>query len=166
MEPSSSTNSMKLSPLDLMTAIIKGVKVDPSNMSSDSTVAEVATLIMENRELVTILTTSVAVLIGCFVVLMWRRSSGQKVKVLEPPKPLVVREPELEVDDGKRKVTIFFGTQTGTAEGFAKALAEEAKARYEKAVFRVVDMDDYAADDEEYEEKLKKEDIAFFFLAT
>ncbi|KAF3603803.1 hypothetical protein F2Q69_00033259 [Brassica cretica] len=62
-----------------------------------------------------------------------------------------------EVDDGRKKVTIFFGTQTGTAEGFAKALGEEAKARYKKTRFKIVDL---------YEEKLKKEDMAFFFLAT
>lgn len=101
-----------------MSAIIKG-KMDPSNASYDSA-AEVATMLLENREFVMILTTSIAVLIGCVVVLVWRRSGSQKPKQIEPPKPLIVKEPELEVDDGKKKVTIFFGTQTGTAEGFAK----------------------------------------------
>jgi NADPH-ferrihemoprotein reductase len=164
MESSSSSSSMKVSPLDLMSAIIKG-KLDLSNVSSKSA-SEVATIVFENREIVMILTTSIAVLIGCVVVLIWRRSNGSRSRTLEPPKPLIVKEPELDVDDGKKKVTIFFGTQTGTAEGFSKALAEEAKARYEKATFKVVDMDDYAADDEDYEEKLQKETLAFFFLAT
>ncbi|KAI3440090.1 Auxin-responsive protein [Psidium guajava] len=94
----------------------------------------------KNRELVMFLATSIAVLVGCFVVLVWRRSGGKKPRGFEPPKPLVVKEPEQEVDDGKKRVTIFFGTQTGTAEGFAKAMAEEAKARYEKAAFKVVDL--------------------------
>ncbi|XWS73236.1 hypothetical protein CRYUN_Cryun02cG0110400 [Craigia yunnanensis] len=165
MEPSSSSSGlMKVSPLDLMSALIKG-KMDPSNASSDSA-AEVATILLENREFIMILTTSIAVLIGCVVVLVWRRSGSQKPKQIDLLKPLIVKEPELEVDDGKKKVTIFFGTQTGTAEGFAKALAEEAKARYDKATFKVVDLDDYAADDDEYEEKMKKESLAFFFLAT
>ncbi|CAN6725164.1 unnamed protein product [Malus baccata var. baccata] len=163
----SSSNSMKISPLDLMAAIIKG-KMDPANASADFSGAQVTSVILENREFVMILTTSIAVLIGCVVVLVLRRSSSQKQpRVLQPPKPLIVLEPEPEeVDDGSRKVTIFFGTQTGTAEGFAKALAEEAKARYEKVTFKVVDLDDYAADDEAYEEKLKNESLAFFFLAT
>ncbi|KAF7838042.1 NADPH--cytochrome P450 reductase 2 [Senna tora] len=161
MQPST---SMKISPFDLMSAIIKG-KVDPSNVSSEAA-AEVASILLENRQLLMVLTTSVAVLIGCVVVLIWRRSNGQKVRAVEPVKPEVVKEPEVEEDDGSKKVTIFFGTQTGTAEGFAKALVEEAKARYDKATFKVVDLEDYAADDDEYEEKLKKEKLAFFFLAT
>ncbi|KAI4381116.1 hypothetical protein MLD38_007224 [Melastoma candidum] len=140
------------SPLHLITAMIQG-KLDPS-------------LIFENRELVMILTTSIAVLIGCVVLLVWRKSGTPKSKTFEPPKPLIVKELDPEVDDGKKRVTIFFGTQTGTAEGFAKAMAEEAKARYEKATFKIVDLDDYAADDDEYGEKMKKESLAFFFLAT
>jgi NADPH-ferrihemoprotein reductase len=150
---------MKFSPLDLMSAIIKG-KFDPSNGTTP------ASIILENREFVMLLTTSIAVLVGCVVVLIWRRSNAQKSKPIEVPKRIIEKLPELEIDDGKKKVTVFFGTQTGTAEGFAKAIAEEAKARYEKATFRVVDMDDYAADDDEYEEKFKKETMALFFLAT
>lgn len=110
---------MKLSPLDLMAALIKG-KIEPSNVSSDSAVRELASIILENRELVTIFTTSIAVLIGCVVVLVLRRSSNLKSKAVVPPKPLIVKDPDVEIDDGKKKVTIFFGTQTGTAEGFAK----------------------------------------------
>ncbi|KAK4481839.1 hypothetical protein RD792_012750 [Penstemon davidsonii] len=160
------STSEKLSPFDLMAAIFKGVKSDRLNGSSEAGAPDVVAMLMENKDLMMILTTSVAVLIGCVVVLVWRRSG--KKKVLEPPRLVVPKaplEPE-EVDDGTKKVTIFFGTQTGTAEGFAKALAEEAKARYQQAKFKVVDIDDYAADDEDYEKKLKKESIAFFFLAT
>ncbi|KAL6977746.1 MFS transporter multidrug-resistance type transporter [Sarracenia purpurea var. burkii] len=161
------SSSVKVSPLDLMTAILKGGSMDQLNASSDFGESPLAALV-GNRELLMILTTSVAVLIGCVVVLVLRRSSGKKsAKALEPPRPLFVKtEPEQEIDDGKKKVTIFYGTQTGTAEGFAKALAEEARVRYEKATFKVVDLDDYAGDDDEYEDKLKKETMAFFFLAT
>ncbi|KAL0334388.1 UNVERIFIED_CONTAM: NADPH--cytochrome [Sesamum angustifolium] len=161
------STSEKLSPFDLVAAILKGVKLDGSDGSSEAGRSAVVALLMENRDLVMVLTTSVAVLIGCVVVLAWRRGSPKK-KPVEPPKlvlPKAAPEPE-EVDDGKKKVSVFFGTQTGTAEGFAKAFVEEAKARYQQAKFKVIDLDDYAADDEEYEEKLKKETLAFFFLAS
>ncbi|CAH1426717.1 unnamed protein product [Lactuca virosa] len=165
------SDSVKVSPFEFMSAVFNGKVMDALNASAESgelTIPPSLKMLVENRELLTLFTTSVAVLIGCFVVLVWRRSSTKKpVQELEPMKIVVPkREKEPEFDDGKKKVTIFFGTQTGTAEGFAKALLEEAKVRYEKASFKAVDLDDYAADDEEYEERFKKESIAFFFLAT
>ena len=68
------SGSVKVSPFDLMSAIIKG-SMDQSNVSSGSGGA--ATLVLENREFIMIVTTSIAVLIGCVVVLIWRRF-GQK----------------------------------------------------------------------------------------
>ncbi|KAH9329488.1 hypothetical protein KI387_001596, partial [Taxus chinensis] len=108
--------------------------------------------------------TSLALVITCVILLIRRRkayAAAKSVKSIDVSKP-----PEDKEENGKQKVTVLFGTQTGTAEGFAKVLVEEAKTRYDKAVFTAVDLDAYAADDKQYEEKLKKETLAFFMLAT
>lgn len=102
--------SVKVSPFDVMAAILKGRSVDALGLEA----------LVENRELLMVMTTAVAVLIGCVAVLVWRRSSGQNsARAPEPPGPMIAKM-EPEIDDGKKKVTVFYGTQTGTAEGFAK----------------------------------------------
>ena len=121
--------------------------VEPSNVSSE-VAAEVASLIFNNREFVMVLTTSIAMFIGCVVLLIWQRLGGSKPKTFEPLKQVPVKQQEIEENNGNEKGTIFFDIQTGTVEGFVKALAEQAEARYNKTTFKVMDLDDYANDDD------------------
>ncbi|XP_047049327.1 NADPH--cytochrome P450 reductase 3 [Lolium rigidum] len=145
------------SALDLLAALLTGRAPPSSDTEGDD----------GHRRLLALLATSLAVLVGCGVALLVRRSSSPQPVPAPPLAAKKAREAdEPDPDDGRQRVALFFGTQTGTAEGFAKALAEEAKARYDRAVFKVLDLDDYAAEDEEYQEKLNKESIALFFLAT
>ncbi|TVU42111.1 hypothetical protein EJB05_08501 [Eragrostis curvula] len=146
--------------MELVAALLRGVPPE---------------LRLEGAEGRALLATLAAAVLGAALFVLWRRSAGGKKGKKESSaaaeaatlvKARGVQGADEAADDGRKRVAIFFGTQTGTAEGFAKALAEEAKARYDKAIFKVVDLDDYAAEDEEYEDKLKKEKIALFFVAT
>ncbi|KAG6495553.1 hypothetical protein ZIOFF_043379 [Zingiber officinale] len=151
--------SEKASSLDLLSVVIVSLS---DGYGLDSSTGDA---FVENRLLIAVLSIVIAVLVGCVAIFFVRRSSGRKPA--ETPKPLVVKtQMDTEEDQGKKKVTVFFRTQTRTAEGFAKALAEEAKARYPNAIFKVMDIDEYATEDDEYEENLKKESLAVFFLAT
>ncbi|KAG6467132.1 NADPH--cytochrome P450 reductase 3-like [Zingiber officinale] len=151
-----------VSSLDLMADILKA-KLDASEL------LQWASKLYENPRFL-----EVAVLVGCLAafLLFWQRSGDKEpARVVAPPAPAPKRAKKIardaeSVDLGKKKVTLFFGSQTGTAERFAKTLADEANARYKKSVFKVVDLDDYAYENHEYEEKLKKESLALFFLAT
>lgn len=66
---------MKISPLDLIAAIKKG-KMDWANASANFSGAQVTSLILENREVVMILTTSIVV--------------QKQPRIIQPPKHLIV----------------------------------------------------------------------------
>lgn len=115
---------------------------------------------------------SAAALLLSVALLFWRRTTGKlsqpSVQSAPAKLPTQLSQPEPEPEDPtKKKVVVFYGTQTGTAEGFAKALAEEGRSRYgDRVAFKVMDLDDYGADDDQYKQKLEKETLALFALAT
>jgi hypothetical protein len=113
---SAASAALKPSALDLLAALLTGR--DPEGG------AHWASALAENRHLFLLLTTSLAVLVGCGVALLVRRSSAPRAAAAAaqaPPRPLAVKpKDEPDPDDGRQRVIVFFGTQTGTAEGFAK----------------------------------------------
>ena len=64
--------------------------------------------------------------------------------------------------DTRDRCTILFGTQTGTAERFAKSLKSQLESKYgASTAFDVTDVEHYIG-----EEKLSKEKLVFFMMAT
>ncbi|GJV34889.1 NADPH-cytochrome P450 reductase [Tanacetum coccineum] len=76
--------------------------------------------IASSEEIIMIITTSVALIIGIFI---YNNNKATNKAVVVPKADSVVHKVEEEdVGSGKVKFTVFFGTQTGTAEAFAKVL--------------------------------------------
>lgn len=87
----------------------------------------------------------------------------QKSTVTES-KPLTVRRSLSVADEstGKPSVRILYGTQTGTAERFAKQLGNELRRKYgDSTIIEVVDIENYKAST-----KLPKENLVLFLMAT
>lgn len=109
---------------------------------------------------------SILVILVSVALLVWRQA-GKKARRMKriSSKPSVT-----EAESGgavSKKITVLFGTQTGTAENFAKVLSEEMRTRYRKhANVVLVDLDEYAGDDSEYLEKLEAESLVLFVTAT
>ena len=116
-----------------------------------------------------VLAISLAVLVGCGVALLVRRSPATPQAVKMPPVATkkTKAEEEPRPDDGRQRIALFFGTQIGTTEGFAKVLSPPRCLLFSLLYLIGLGVqDDYAVEDDEYQEKLKKENIALFFLAT
>jgi hypothetical protein len=76
--------------------------------------------------------TAAALVAGLLILAVWFRSGGgaPSKPVATPVRPPPVKvDADADVDDGRKRVTIFFGTQTGTAEGFAKVAARSDPTR-------------------------------------
>ena len=66
------------------------------------------------------------------------------------------------MQEHKEKVTLLFGTQTGTAERFAKQLKTELQQKYgDDTLYNVLDIEDY-----KHEDKLQDEKLVILMLAT
>ena len=61
----------------------------------------------------------------------------------------------------KRRSVLLYGTQTGTAERFAKQLKGELQIRYDDTAFEVMDTEEYKT-----EHQLPQESLVFLLLAT
>ena len=116
-----SAAGLRPSALDLLAALLTG-RAPPAESEGD------------HRRLLALLATSLAVLVGCGVALLVRRSSSSASPQAVKAQPVAAKkareEAEPDPDDGRQRVALLFGTQTGTAEGFAKVLLSSHPRRF------------------------------------
>lgn len=96
------------------------------------------------------------------IVLFLRYRKASEPSALAVAKNLQQNGVAEEAEPTGPKVTLLYGTQTGTAERFAKQLKSEMSSRYgDSNHYSIVDIEDYKA-----EELLCKETLVFFLMAT
>lgn len=123
--------------------------------------AELDVLLRSSSYVSTLGLASVVLIGASFFVLYLRQRSTQESAV-EVGKALQQKGSSEPEEHTGPKVTLLYGTQTGTAERFAKQLKNEMVSRYgDDNNYAVVDIEDYKA-----EEVLCNEKLVFFLMAT
>lgn len=90
-----------------------------------------------------------------------KSNSGQENGVVVESRTSAQKDAVI-VDSGKENCSIVYGTQTGTAEKFAKTLKSQLESAYGlTTAFHLVDAEHYDA-----EKKLGKETLVIFVVAT
>lgn len=98
------------------------------------------------------------VLITLLILYLKPKSSVPSSKPITARRSLSVAEEDLN----KPSARILYGTQTGTAERFAKQLGNELRRRYgDSTLVEVIDIENYKA-----ETRLSKEKLVLFLMAT
>lgn len=96
------------------------------------------------------------------IVLYFRHRKGSEPSAVGVGKALQQKGAADSPEPSGPKVTLLYGTQTGTAERFAKQLKTEMTSRYgDSNNYAIVDIEDYKA-----EEVLCNEKLVFFMMAT
>lgn len=101
-------------------------------------------------------------LLGLCVLLSLLMNELTKKKKTAPAKDSVVKPMEAAEADDRDQCTLVFGTQTGTAEKFAKTLKSQLESAYASTTaFHLVDAENYDA-----KNVLHKEKLVIFLVAT
>jgi NADPH-ferrihemoprotein reductase len=107
-------------PMELVAALLRGIT--PAELAGGVPAGERA-------EVRALLATLAAAVLGCALLVLWRRTAaGKKRKDADKASAALATQgkkarqgtDDQPADDGRKRVAVFFGTQTGTAEGFAK----------------------------------------------
>lgn len=125
-------------------------------------------LLLFSVPLPTAFTVGSALIVGLVLVLLLLRKSevqskGAAAAGVAASSSLVRADgPPLEAADSRQKCVILFGTQTGTAERFAKSLRAQLDSKYGGGTaFEVLDIEQYAA-----AKQLPREHMVFLLMAT
>jgi hypothetical protein len=106
------------------------------------------------------LASAAVLLLSLLVLLLRHRAGGKGAAAGKAPTAGVTGKAGSEAD--KPRVLLLFGTQTGTAERFAKQLKTELATRYgDASAYDVMDMEDFNGPDQ-----LPKEKVVFLLVAT